>query len=548
MSSESKEFQLPKFEEVPESEHHAMLRFLLGYCETLKEQLALQSERLSLQAEQIKQLRDEISILKGEKPRPKIKPSTLNKDKDDKSGGDGGGKTQKRGKPLCKKTQELEIHETKIIPPSDIPPGSIFKGYEDYVVQDIEIKLKNINFRRERYETPRGETVTGELPEWVKGTHFGPILRGYVLSQYYEQHVPQRLVLKQLWQFGVRISAGQLNSLIIERHEPFHEEKEEVLRVGLRVSSYVNVDDTAARHKGRNGYCTHIGNELFAWFSSTESKSRINFLELLCVGHSDYVVDEIARQYMEQQKLPALQLELLSGDRTFSDKASFAAYLTTVGLLTKHHRKVATEGALLASILAHGISPELVILSDDAGQFNVLGLLHALCWIHAERTINKLIPFSDQNRIIQEQLRDQIWTFYQDLKQYKLAPLPEVKATLAARFDAMFLQKTCFQTLNLALARIYQNKAELLLVLDRPEIPLHNNLSENDIRDYVKKRKISATTRSDLGRQARDTFLSLKKTCQKLGVSFWEYLQDRLTLSMNIPPLPSLISAAAGAP
>ena len=101
---------------------------------------------------------------------------------------------------------------------------------------------------------------------------------------------------------------------------------------------------------------------------------------------------------------------------------------------------------------------------------------------------------------------------------------------------------------NLALGRLYDNKAELLLVLERPDIPLHNNLSENDIRDYVKRRKISATTRSDSGRQSRDTFLSLKKTCQKLGISFWQYLQDRLGHKNDIAPLPQLIRSAAQGP
>jgi len=123
-----------------------------------------------------------------------------------------------------------------------------------------------------------------------------------------------------------------------------------------------------------------------------------------------------------------------------------------------------------------------------------------------------------------------------------------VKVALARRFDEIFTQKTCFQTLNLALERIHRNKSELLLVLKRPEIPLHNNLSENDIRDYVKKRKISATTRSDNGRRARDTMLSLKKTCQKLGISFGRYLQDRISGQNLIPQLPVLIRAAATSP
>ena len=93
--------------------------------------------------------------------------------------------------------------------------------------------------------------------------------------------------------------------------------------------------------------------------------------------------------------------------------------------------------------------------------------------------------------------------------------------------------------------RIYKNKSELLLVLERPDIPLHNNLSERDIREYVKKRKISGSTRSDIGRRCRDTFTSLKKTCRKLDVSFWKYLLDRVIGSHQIPLLGELIRQRA---
>ena len=89
------------------------------------------------------------------------------------------------------------------------------------------------------------------------------------------------------------------------------------------------------------------------------------------------------------------------------------------------------------------------------------------------------------------------------------------------------------------------NKRELLLVLDRPDIPLHNNDSERDIREYVKKRKISGSTRSDDGRRCRDTFISLKKTCRKLKIPFWEYLKDRILKINKFPPLPDLIRQRA---
>jgi phosphoglycolate phosphatase-like HAD superfamily hydrolase len=362
------------------------------------------------------------------------------------------------------------------------------------------------------------------------------------------QHVPQGLIRRQLREWGVEISSGQLNRLIIDNHDGFHEEKAQLLRVGLEVSSHINVDDTGARHQGKNGYCTHIGNEWFAWFSSTESKSRINFLELLQAGQPGYVVDELAREYMRQQKLPQEPLALLSGDYRCTDKTTWEAYLTTGGIRNERHRRIATEGALVGSLVDHGIASNLVIMSDDAGQFTIAGFLNALCWVHAERTLHKLIAGNEVNRQAQEAVRGQIWTFYQQLKAYQQAPDEIIRQTLEARFDEIFTQKTAFHSLNRALHRLHNNKTELLLVLERPEIPLHNNLSENDIRDYVKKRKISATTRSDTGRKARDTFLSLKKTCQKLGLSFSQYLFDRISRQNHIPPLPELVQAAAQGP
>ncbi len=82
-----------------------------------------------------------------------------------------------------------------------------------------------------------------------------------------------------------------------------------------------------------------------------------------------------------------------------------------------------------------------------------------------------------------------------------------------------------------------EHGADLLRVLERPEVPLHNNLGEGHGHDYVKKRQISGSTRSDAGRRARDTFASLKKTCRRLGVNFWAYLQNRVRGLGQIPRL-----------
>ena len=156
-------------------------------------------------------------------------------------------------------------------------------------------------------------------------------------------------------------------------------------------------------------------------------------------------------------------------------------------------------------------------------------LEHGLCWIHAERLINKLIPFTEAQLLAVETVQDQIWQLYQDDQAYKnLTPeqQKQQKKALEATFDLIFTSSTVFDPLNQVLGRLWKRKAELLKVLDRPDLPLHNNASEQDIREFVKKRKISGSTIREEGRRCRDTFASLKKTCRKLGVTLLE-LPDR---------------------
>jgi hypothetical protein len=268
----------------------------------------------------------------------------------------------------------------------------------------------------------------------------------------------------------------------------------------------------------------------------------MNFLRLLRAGANDYALNTDALEYMKDQKLPKAQLERLInvGKIVCEDEAEWNKTLEFLAITDSRHIRIATEGAVLGSVLEHDIlNPDLVIVSDDAGQFDIL--VHALCWIHAERSINKLVGFNDAQREALAEVRTKIWGLYGDLKTYKQKPDREKRSELEGRFDRIVTMRTCYERLNQTLKRIHKNKAELLLVLERPDIPLHNNSSERDIREYVKKRKISGSTRSDPGRRCRDTFTSLKKTCRKLGIGFWAYLHDRLTGKNAIPQLPDLM-------
>jgi len=254
------------------------------------------------------------------------------------------------------------------------------------------------------------------------------------------------------------------------------------------------------------------------------------------------------KKYMSGQRLVKSIIHFLGNHfkKQFIDLSKWKSQLKKLGVVNDRRIKIVTEGPLLGSVLHHGLPKGVVIVSDNPGQFNIF--THALCWIHAECSINKLIALSEEKDRILEDVKEKIWDFYKELKVYK-SPADETKKTyLEDRFEEIFTHTTDYQMLNLALERIYENKAELVLVLERPEIPLHNNLSETDIREYAKMRKVSGSTRSDEGRRCRDTFASLKKTCPKLGVSFWDYLLDRISRRNEIPLLHELILHHANAP
>ncbi len=143
MSSKGQAFALPSYDEIPLSEHSQTLKLVLEVCQS-------QQERLTLLEETVAQLKDEIAILKGEKPRPKTKPSTLNQDRHEGEGPSRGEKGKDRGAGQNKKPKELEIHETQILEPEPLPAGAIFKGYEDYLVQGLRIRRHNTQNRRAR--------------------------------------------------------------------------------------------------------------------------------------------------------------------------------------------------------------------------------------------------------------------------------------------------------------------------------------------------------------------------------------------------------------
>lgn len=513
---------------IPEEEKNPIVNLLLDI-------ISQQAEIIQKQASEIQLLKDEIARLKSKPPKPKISPSTMDSSLPRR-------KSSRKKRNKNKKNKRVKIDKEIKLHPDNLPEDSELKEYKNFFVQDIIISTNNINYRRGKWITPAGKYITARLPEEVNG-HFGPTLKTIMLYMNYELNITQPLIHKFLDMIGISISTGKINEILTEKHDSFHQEKEDILKTALACSDFVVSDDTGVRHAGKNGFCTHIGNEFFAYFKSSRRKNRINFLEILRGKNTDFILNNDAYSYLIQnnfsKRIIKKLLKVLEEGKIFINKQEWEEFLRMTGIRNSDNVRIITEAALVASILFHGFNKDLVILSDEAGQFDVF--LHALCWIHAERKIRGIVPINDYQKNVIDKLLDKLWTFYRDLQSYQKNPGNTTKRKLENRFDNFCATETEFEVINKALKHLHEIKEGLLLVLKRPEIPLHNNISEHDIRFLAQKRKVHGGTRGESGQKSRDTFLSLMKTCRKLGISFYDYLYDRITNRNEILPLHSIM-------
>jgi len=241
-----------------------------------------------------------------------------------------------------------------------------------------------------------------------------------------------------------------------------------------------------------------------------------------------------------------------AGEQSFYEEAAWQSFAAACGVHATHGGandplRIATEGALWGALSDRGLVQDTVFVSDGAGQF-AIGQ-HARCWIHLERQIHALDTFTDDQRVIKEAVRARVWGLYAQLKEWRQKPSKRRRHKLAASFDEIFTSQTGFVTLDHLLANFHTSRAAFLRVLDYPDIPLHTNGSENDIRCQVTRRKISGGTHSIAGRNIRDAMLGLMKTCRKLEISFWDYLGHRIgvTDAPRVPDLPDLLRHSAPA-
>lgn len=432
-----------------------------------------------------------------------------------------------------------------------MPADAQFKGYVDVVVQDIVVKTDNVLFRKEKYYSPStGKTYLARLPSGYAG-EYGPGVKALGLDMYFEVGASEPKILGFLDRVGLKISKGKLSNLLIEGQDIFHAESDAVYESGLRSTDYQQSDSTLTRVNGQNQNCHVVCNRFYTVYRTLAHKDRMSVLDVLRNGRprkfrlNQTALDCLTNVQLSQatrQTLAACCSELEMGEEDFQEHLAFL--LPKLG--HQQHKEI-TDAAAIAAYWSETDWPIIEILvCDDAPHYNKLTRRMMLCWVHEGRPYKKLNPIVPLHRQLLDGFLKRFWEYYRELLIYKQSHSEAEHARLEAAFDELFATQTGYEALDERIAKTRAKKQSLLLALEYPELPLHNNASELGVRRRVRKRDVSFGPRTEAGKHAWDTFMTLAETTRKLGVSFYAYLHDRITGAKVIPPLADLITQAAG--
>jgi hypothetical protein len=511
---------------------------LLNLVEELKQENMLLRE-------QVQELRDEVNRLKGEQGKPSIKPGK-------KGGGTDHSSEQERRRPKQRrrrrKAPQIQIDREEKLPVerSQLAKDAEFKGYEAVIIQDLVIKTDNVRFLKEKYYSPSlRETYLAALPVGYRG-EFGPGLRSLVVTLYYAAEMTEPKIVEFLENMGILISAGQVSNLLIKNKDNWHAEKEAVYLAGLQSTIWQHVDDTATRVNGENQHCHIVCNPLYSAYFTRPRKDRLTVIDILANRfETQFLLNEQTFAWLQTFGTPQwAQAAIAHWPQgtvlTYPELAELVQ--TELGRLNDQQQARVFEAAALTAYHSQSVMPIVpVLLSDDAPQFRFISAEHALCWVHAGRHYKKLIPVLDYHRQLTDDFLTQFWDFYHRLQDYRSQPSKQQATVLNQAFDDLFSTVTGYHQLDKRIAKTKAQQDRLLQVLKYPEIPLHNNPAELGARRRVRKRDISFGPRTQDGREAWDTFMTLVATAKKLGVSFYDYVFDRIAEVYAMPSLADLI-------
>jgi len=512
---------------------------------------AVSADLRAAQAEN-QRLRDENNQLKGEQGKPNIKANKPKPPRANYSSEQERRKPKPRQKRAKKATIQIHREQTLEVDEAILPQDAEFKGYEDVVVQDIIFRADNVCFHKEKYwASSTGQTYLAKLPLGYEG-QFGPGIKALALTLYYGSGISEPKLLDLYKNVGIEISSGEVSNLLIKDQEQFHNEKEEVCEAGLGSSPWQHTDQTSTRVDGQNQYCNIVCNPLYTVYTTTPKKDRLSVLDVLRNGRERrFRLNEESLGYLESTPLSKATRNWLAAECSAQDwdEQTFVERLDTHWpKLNMQQRQAILSAAAVAAYHAEDDLPIVrLLLCDDAPQYHWIAEELALCWVHEGRHYKKLMPVFVHHLEMLNNFRKQFWEFYDELLAYRQQPSPEESVRLGAEFDRLFSTRTGFDALDSQIAKTREKKEPLLMVLKYPEIPLHNNPAELEARQRVRKRDISFGPRTQDGVKAWDTFMSLAATSKKLGISFYQYIHDRVSKANEIPSLASLIEAHASA-
>jgi hypothetical protein len=536
---------------IPDENARQLIRKLLNLIEQLSADLR------DAQAE-TQRLRDENNRLKGEQGAPKFDakkpqaptPTTNHSSEKERR------KPRQRHKKSKKTEIKIDREEVLKVPREELPADAEARGYEAVIVQDIVIKTDNVRFLKEKfYSASTGQSYQAELPRGYDG-QFGPGVKALVPALYFGMGTSEPKILEFLVNAGIQISAGQVSNFVIKEQDGFHAEKDAVCEAGLRSSPWHHADDTQTRVDGENQHCHLLCNPAYTIYHTLPHKDRLSVLDVLRNGRErHFCLNQMALDLLEQAPLSKkvrLALHTWRSDTVMTETlfdASLANWLPSLGEM---QRKYICDAAAIAAYHQESDWPVIeLLICDDAPQFNWLTRSLALCWVHEGRPYKKLSPVFPQHRALLDSFLGDFWKYYDKLldfqERFKLTgqSSPDERTALEAEFDTLFATVTGYDQLDQRITKTRAKKTSLLMVLQYPEIPLHNNPAELGVRQRVRKRDISFGPRTQDGRRAWDTFMSLAETCKKVGVSFYAYLHDRISGTNAIPPLAELVTTTA---
>lgn len=463
-----------------------------------------------------------------------------------------GTEQERQWKKTAKNDQLVIDREVLLDQIPDLPPDAVWVGYEERVFQDLALVRCNTRFRRARYRSRlTGKSYLAPLPAGYEG-QFGPGIRTLALSLAYGANVSQPLLHAFFRQAGCSVSKGQVSRLVTQGLQAFTAEAEASIRAAVAQLSWLQADDTRSGVRTEHGCCHVLGNALATYYKTTSRGDRRSVIEALFLGAPVvYRLDERAFHCLETwgvaQWVQNRLRELAAGAPSAGVKFEHWLDARFPTLKPEPREQLLTAAALAGYHYQNDIPIVRRLLTDDAPLFYGLVEEQGLCWVHDGRHYQKLVPrFAYQARALQR-FKKRYWKFYRDLLKYKRQPTPAQRARLEQAFDRLVDERKAAPFLAECIARTRKNKAKLLLVLAHPELPLHNNAAELAVRRRVRKRNVSFGPVSEAGRQAWDTMQSLMGTVEKLGVSFWRYLEDRLHQTNTVPPLAELIRLKAQA-